>query len=353
MSKVIDGCGISGIMSTKKNLIPGSEIVTSIDSMNFRYNGLGGGFAGYGIYPDYKDYYAFHLNFENQEARTKTENYLYESLRVIDDEPIPVRKSELIDDTKSISWRYFVGPPRDIENTDDYIVKVVMHINENIPGAHVFSSGKNMGVFKAVGYPKAVADYFRIEDYSAYIWVAHGRYPTNTPGWWGGAHPFNILDWSVVHNGELSSYGTNKNFLEMWGYKCTLITDTEVLAYLFDLLVRRHNIPVEIACNVMTPKFWSEIKSDNSLKGKALQALRMTYGGAIVNGPFSIIVATNNFMFGLTDRVKLRPMVAARKDDRLYIASEECAIRSVCENPDLVWAPRGGEQVIAYMKEVT
>lgn len=321
--------------------------------MNFRYNGLGGGFAGYGIYPDYKDYYAFHLNFENQEARTQTENFLYESLRVIDDEPIPVRKSELIDDTKSISWRYFVGPPRDIENSDDYIVKVVMNINENIPGARVFSSGKNMGVFKAVGYPKAVADYFRIEDYSAYIWVAHGRYPTNTPGWWGGAHPFNILDWSVVHNGELSSYGTNKNYLEMWGYKCTLLTDTEVLAYLFDLLVRRHKIPVEIACNVMTPKFWSEIKSDTSSKGKALQALRMTYGGAIVNGPFSIIVATNSFMFGLTDRIKLRPLIAARKDDRFYIASEECAIRSVCENPDLVWAPRGGEQVIAYVQEVT
>jgi glutamate synthase domain-containing protein 1 len=353
MSKVIDGCGISGIMSKKKNLIPGSEIVTSIDTMNFRYNGLGGGFAGYGIYPDYKDYYALHLNFENQDARTRTGNFLYERLSVVEDEQIPVRKSEFIDDTKSISWRYFVVPPKDIENADDYIVKVVMHINENIPGAHVFSSGKNMGVFKAVGYPKAVADYFRIEDYSAYIWIAHGRYPTNTPGWWGGAHPFNILDWSVVHNGELSSYGTNKNFLEMWGYKCTLLTDTEVLAYLFDLLVRRHKIPVEIACSVMTPKFWSEIKSDNSLKGKALQALRMTYGGAIVNGPFSIIVATNNFMFGLTDRIKLRPMIAARKDDRLYIASEECAIRSVCENPDLIWAPKGGEPVIAYTQEVT
>lgn len=353
MSKVIDGCGISGIMSTKKDLIPGSEIIISIDSMNFRYNGLGGGFAGYGIYPEYSEYYAFHLNFEDQEARNETENYLYESLRVIDDEPIPVRKSELIDDTKSISWRYFLGPPRDVENADDYIVKVVMHINENIPGAYVFSSGKNMGVFKAVGYPKAVADYFRIEDYSAYIWVAHGRYPTNSPGWWGGAHPFNILDWSVVHNGEISSYGTNKNFLEMWGYKCTLLTDTEVLAYLFDLLVRRHEIPVESACEIIAPKFWKDIKSDSSVKGKALQAMRMTYGGAMVNGPFSIIVATNNFMLGLTDRVKLRPLIAARKEDRFYIASEECAIRSVCEDPGLVWAPRGGEQVIAYMKEVT
>jgi glutamate synthase domain-containing protein 1 len=55
------------------------------------------------------------------------------------------------------------------------------------------------------------------------------------PGWWGGAHPFNIFDWTVVHNGELSSYGINRRYLEMYGYKCTLQTDTEVLAYAFDL----------------------------------------------------------------------------------------------------------------------
>ena len=29
-----------------------------------------------------------------------------------------------------------------------------------------------------------------------YSFTAHGRYPTNTLGWWGGAHPFTLLDWS-------------------------------------------------------------------------------------------------------------------------------------------------------------
>ena len=45
-----------------------------------------------------------------------------------------------------------------------------------------------MGVFKAVGYPEDVGDFYRLEDYKGYCWTAHGRYPTNTPGWWGGAH---------------------------------------------------------------------------------------------------------------------------------------------------------------------
>ena len=35
----------------------------AIANMHVRGNGLGGGFAAYGIYPEYKDYYAFHLMF--------------------------------------------------------------------------------------------------------------------------------------------------------------------------------------------------------------------------------------------------------------------------------------------------
>ena len=59
-----------------------------------------------------------------------------------------------------------------------------------------------MGVFKAVGYPEDVGEFYRLDEYSGYCWTAHGRYPTNTPGWWGGAHPFAMLDTSIVHNGE-------------------------------------------------------------------------------------------------------------------------------------------------------
>ena len=33
--------------------------------MHDRSNGLGGGFAGYGIYPEYKDLYAFHIFYDD------------------------------------------------------------------------------------------------------------------------------------------------------------------------------------------------------------------------------------------------------------------------------------------------
>lgn len=89
-----------------------------------------------------------------------------------------------------------------------------------------------MGCFKAVGYPEDVGEFYMLDQYEAYIWTAHGRFPTNTPGWWGGAHPFNILDWSIVHNGEISSYDTNRRYIEQFGYICTMQTDTEVITYL-------------------------------------------------------------------------------------------------------------------------
>lgn len=37
--------------------------------MHDRSNGLGGGFAGYGIYPEYKDLYAFHVFYDDTEAK--------------------------------------------------------------------------------------------------------------------------------------------------------------------------------------------------------------------------------------------------------------------------------------------
>lgn len=117
-----------------------------------------------------------------------------------------------------------------------------------------------MGVFKAVGFPEDVGHFYRLEDYAAYSWTAHGRYPTNTPGWWGGAHPFALLDRSIVHNGEISSYDANRRFMEMFGYRCTLQTDTEVITYIADYLLRRQELSLEELSAVIAAPFWSTMR---------------------------------------------------------------------------------------------
>jgi glutamate synthase domain-containing protein 1 len=76
-------------------------------------------------------------------------------------------------------------------------------------------------------------------------------------------------------------------------------------------------------------------------------ALRQTYGSLLMNGPFSIIAARQGEMVGLTDRIKLRPLTAAIQDDKMFVSSEEAAIRCVSPSLENVWSPLGGEPVVA------
>ncbi|MDP6612453.1 MAG: glutamine amidotransferase family protein [Candidatus Hydrothermarchaeota archaeon] len=342
-------CGLAGILNKNGKRISGKDITCMADIMNDRYDGRGGGFAAYGIYPKYNDQYALHIFLDNHEARERTEEYLKGVVDIVKEDEVPTAKITEIPKAHE-TWRYFVDVPEKTDNQDDYIVKVVMTINNEIQGAYVASSGRNMGVFKATGLPCDVARLFKIDKYKAYCWTSHGRFPTNTRGWWGGAHPFNLLDWCVIHNGEISSYGTNKRYLETYGYKCNLQTDTEVVAYLFDLLVRKHGLSMETASTALTPPFWKHIDAMPEKERKLYTHIRMTYAPAMLNGPFGIIVTNQDTMIGLNDRIKLRPLIAAKDGDYSFIASEEAAIRSISKEPEKVWAPKAGSPVIARLE---
>ncbi len=353
--KDIGACAIVGIMDESGRRFSGDTIIRAVANMHERSNGLGGGFAAYGIYPERADSYALHLMFETPAARAATEALLEQRCLVHHAEPIPTRPVAAVGG-EPILHRYFVNiHPDDLAaarhlDEDDLIVALHMHINAAVEDAFVFSSGRNMGVFKGVGYPEDIGEFFRLDEYDAYTWIAHGRFPTNTTGWWGGAHPFALLDWAIVHNGEISSYGINKRYLKNFGYDCTLQTDTEVIAYLFDLLMRKHGLPPEAAFTAMAPPFWEEIERMPPERQAQAQAIRTVYGGALLNGPFAIVVGSTGRMIGFSDRIKLRPQVAARAGDVLYLASEEAAIRVVCPDPELVWRPEGGEPVVGRLR---
>lgn len=351
--RIPSGCAIAGIFSRGGERIAGDRIVRSIASMHDRSNGLGGGFAGYGIYPQYKDLYAFHLFYESPAAREECERFLDRHFEMVNLSKIPVRRHPRITDEPLI-WRYFVTPlhTRLLESQLDeqeFVARSVIRINTSIEGAYVFSSGKNMGVFKAVGYPEDVGEFYRLEEYEGYCWTAHGRYPTNTPGWWGGAHPFAMLDFSVVHNGEISSYDANRRQIEMYGYKCNLLTDTEVITYIIDYLVRRQGLTLEETANVIAAPFWSTIARKPAEERERLTYLRNTFSSFLITGPFSILLGFEGGLMALNDRLKLRSMVVGEKDDMVYIASEECAIRVIAPDLDRVWSPRGGEAVIVRL----
>ncbi|NCC14623.1 MAG: hypothetical protein EOM32_14770, partial [Spirochaetia bacterium] len=351
--RIPSGCAISGIIDRSGKRFSGSDAITSISVMHDRSNGLGGGFAGYGIYPEYEDFTALHIFYYGSEAKRKTEEFLEEHFDLINLSKIPTEKHRAITDEPLI-WRYFVMPlPTKLASSqldeDEYTARCVIRINKEIDGSYVFSSGKNMGVFKAVGYPEDVGAFYRLDDYKGYSWTVHGRYPTNTPGWWGGAHPFSLLSYSVVHNGEISSYDANRRFIEMYGYACTLKTDTEVITYMIDYLHRRQRLTLEEVSSVIAAPFWSTIERKDEEERNALTYLRNTFASMLITGPFSIILGYNGGLMALNDRLKLRSMVAAEKGDKVFIASEEAAIRIIEPNPDRLWYPIGGKPVIAEL----
>ena len=353
--RIPSGCAISAVVSRDGGRMTGERIIESMKPMHDRSNGLGGGFAGYGIYPEYRDFFALHIFFNDKSSQADCEKFLRDEVEIVKGEAIPTRTIPGVTD-EPIIRRYFVTPLRSVLRSrqmdeHEYIARMVMRVNTTLKGAYVFSSGKNMGAFKAVGFPEDVGIFYRLDEYEAYSWTAHGRYPTNTPGWWGGAHPFALLDYSVVHNGEISSYDANRRFIEMFGYKCTLQTDTEVIAYIADYLLRRQGLSLEETANVIAAPFWSTIERREGYEREKLAYLRTVFPSLLVTGPFSIILGFTGGLMALNDRLKLRSMVVGEKDDKVFIASEEAAIRTMEPAAENIYAPAGGEPVIVRVKE--
>ncbi|MCX7804719.1 MAG: hypothetical protein N3A38_05955, partial [Planctomycetota bacterium] len=55
------GCAIAGVMNEGGRIFGCEPVMRMIANMRERSNGLGGGFAAYGIYPDRADLYAMHI----------------------------------------------------------------------------------------------------------------------------------------------------------------------------------------------------------------------------------------------------------------------------------------------------
>ena len=102
---------------------------------------------------------------------------------------------------------------------------------------------------------------------------------------------------------------------------------------------------------VIAAPFWSTIEKKPPEEKERLTYLRTVFGSLLITGPFSILLGFDGGMMALNDRLKLRSMVVGEKDDMVYIASEECAIRIVEPELDRLWSPAGGEPVIVTLND--
>ena len=137
----------------------------------------------------------------------------------------------------------------------------------------------------------------------------------------------------------------------MFGYKCTLQTDTEVITYIADYLLRRQGLSLSETASVIAAPFWDTISKKSEEEKQKLTYLRTVFSSLLITGPFSIVLGFEGGLMALNDRLKLRSMVVGEKDDKVFIASEEAAIRTMESNVDKIYSPAGGEPVIVKVKD--
>ena len=187
--------------------------------------------------------------------------------------------------------------------------------------------------WKNIGWPRSVADTYRLWGRRSRAWIGHVRFPTNSPGFqpWL-AHPFASYETMIVHNGDLSSYGVNKAFVEsVRGFTGFTGNDSEVIAHLLDIML-----------------------SDGYTPEDAVEALVYGRGGGRgvrLDGPFAVIFlhgTPRGPVFGaFVDRHHLRPLYVSICGGRVAAASEAAAVKELTPycKPMIL---RGGGYVIAY-----
>ncbi len=397
-SEMEGGCGVVGFASTIP--IKGKHIFKPARQMHNRGNGKGGGIATVGLSHEdlgvpksiLEEDYLLQIALLDSSARKEIEDEFITPLMDVDKaERIPTvpdyRTIEGLDVKPPDVWRYFVRVKKDVldrfitENKlgdiekrkaeDEFVYQNSFKINSKFYAslgekrAFVLSHGRNMMIFKIVGYAEDAVKYYKLDDFRAHVWIAHQRYPTKGRVWHpGGAHPFIGMHEALVHNGDFANYHSVVEYLNQRGSNPPLfLTDTEVSILLFDLLNRKYSYPLEYIIEAMAPTTELDFDRLPPEKQQIYEAIQTTHVNGSPDGPwFFIIARTEPYeryfqLIGITDTSMLRPQVFALVEGNGVkiglIASEKQAIdatlKSLSEEDrrfptvaDKYWNARGG-----------
>jgi hypothetical protein len=84
-TKDIEACGIAGLINTNGKTENGRRVIDMITTMTDRENGLGAGYACYGLFPDYADSFCIQLLLDDEEAKEKVEEFIKRKTTIVKD----------------------------------------------------------------------------------------------------------------------------------------------------------------------------------------------------------------------------------------------------------------------------
>jgi glutamate synthase domain-containing protein 1/glutamate synthase domain-containing protein 3 len=390
------GCGVTGFACSVP--VGGRHIIEPSRQMNNRGNGKGGGIAAVGLCPEdlgvsreiLEEDYLLQVAFLDPEARPAVqEAFIEPSLEVHHRQEVPTvgdyREVAGLEVQPPDVTRYFVRVKPEVlrdfaarnqfngmearKVEDEFIFQNSFQLNRHFYAslgekkAFVLSHGRDLMILKIVGYAEQAAQYYRLEDFKAHIWIAHQRYPTRGRVWHpGGAHPFIGLNEALVHNGDFANYHSVCEYLRQYNLVPLFLTDTEVSVLLFDLLSRVMGYPLEYIIEALAPTTELDFDRLPPEKQRVYREIQAAHIHGSPDGPWFFIIARNDpatkvrQLIGITDTAMLRPQVFALSEGEIQvglICSEKQAIdatlRSLSsEDPrfrrvaDKYWNARGG-----------
>jgi glutamate synthase domain-containing protein 1/glutamate synthase domain-containing protein 3 len=390
------GCGVTGFACTIP--VGGRHIFEPSVQMHNRGNGKGGGVAAVGLVPDQlgvdqatlENDYLLQIALLDEKVIRELEDTFIRPHFKVDHESF----LETIDDYRDLPGleirpptvkRYFVRVKPDalsrfqrekglqdlaVEKAEEeFIYQNTFSLNRTYYSslgekrAFVLSHGRNMMILKMVGYAEQVAQYYRLEQFKAHIWIAHQRYPTKGRVWHpGGAHPFIGMNEALVHNGDFANYYSVAEHLKQHNVYPLFLTDTEVSVQVFDLLNRVYGYPLEYIIEALAPTGEMDFDHLSPERQRIYRQIQATHIHGSPDGPWFFIIARTmpaeqKFqLIGITDTAMLRPQVFALQDGEFQvglICSEKQAIDATLhslasEDPrfgtvaDKYWNARGG-----------
>lgn len=404
------GCGVLGFASNIP--VAGQHVLTASRQMHNRGNGKGGGIAMVGldaiqakVPPQVlRSHTLLQVALLDPQARSEIESLYIEPVFEI----TQAYEMDHLDDYRDIPGlavrppdivRYFARVKSNVLDRfadeqglsamnrrsveDEFIYQNSFRLNRQFYAslgekrAFVLSHGRNLSVLKMVGYAEDVVEYYRLQDQTAHVWIAHQRYPTKGRVWHpGGAHPFIGLNEALVHNGDFANYHAVSEYLQQRNIGQLFLTDTEVSVQLFDLWDRVYRYPLEITLEAMAPTSEFDFEMLPEEKKKLYQAVQRAHLHGSPDGPWFFILARSLAgstdraessqddvfeLLGITDTSMLRPQVFALFENLQaeqpvqigLIASERQAIHACLRSlsagdprfqpvADRYWVARGG-----------